>query len=256
MFNLSIHQAMHKPYKKITAQLLLFSFLLESCYNPNIGIGKQALPAPDPAYKQGQYAGEPDDKYRQQRTSHILTTADNHPVRFTYQNGQWQAAIKEYASNGFWEHRQLPVVFEPGFTLEDLVDSNPTEQKQLLHICPDEDNTDQLGYVYVGRAPGQAKPYPQLLSSPAARQEAPRSEVGLAQQQPKELGSSAIQRNRQESRQAAPHIHQAQEQKVPQAVLALPSPWQATERVADRSQLPTTPARVISNIQDTTNTEQ
>ena len=37
---------MHDASKKRTAQLLLFSLLLESCYNPNIGTGKKALPAP------------------------------------------------------------------------------------------------------------------------------------------------------------------------------------------------------------------
>ena len=49
---------MQNPYKKITASLLLFSHMLTSCYNPNIGIGKQALPTPEPADKQRQYAEE------------------------------------------------------------------------------------------------------------------------------------------------------------------------------------------------------
>ena len=237
MFNLSIHQAMHKPYKKITAQLLLFSFLLESCYNPNIGIGKRALPTPaDPADKQGQYAGESHDKYPPKPPSHTWTTADKHPVRFTYHSGQWQAAIKEYAANGSSQHRQLPVVFEPGLTLEDVVNSNPTQQKQLLHLCPSQEDPDQPGYVYVGRAPSQAKPHPQLLSSPAARQTVLPSQVGLAQQQ-----ATA------QPRQGETSPQQAQEQPGPQAVLALTGPVQEIgEGPRSQDQLPTTPARATS----------
>ena len=140
---------MYTYSKRLTAQLLLFSFLLESCYNPNIGMGKKALPTPkDPAYKQRQYAEKPYDKHREQPTSHIFTTADNHPITFTYLNGKWQAAVKEYANDSS-QRRQLPVVFEPGLALEGLVNSNPTEQKQLLHICPDKDNIDHKSYVYV-----------------------------------------------------------------------------------------------------------
>ena len=225
---------MHKPYKKITAQLLLFSFILESCYNPNIGIGKQALPTPDPADKQGQYAGEPHDKYPPKPTSHTLTTADKHPITFTYHNGQWQAAIKEHAANGSSQRRQLPVVFEPGLTLEDVVDSNPTEQKQLLHLCPSQEEPDQPGYVYVGRA--QPMPQPQLLSSPAARQTTPPSAVGLAQQQ-----ATA------QPQQGRTSPQQAQEQPGRQAVLALPSPVQQIgEGPRSQDQLPTTPARATS----------
>ena len=56
-----------------------------------------------------------------------------------YLNGLWQAEVKEYASNGSWQCRQLPVVFEVGLTLEHFVNSTPTEQKQLLHICPNEE---------------------------------------------------------------------------------------------------------------------
>ena len=216
---------MHSYGKRLTAQLLLFSFLLESCYNPNIDMGKKALPTPkDPAYKQRQYAEEPYSKHREQPTSHTCTTADNHPVKFTYHNGQWQAAVKEYANDSS-QHRQLPVVFEPGLTLEDLVNSNLPEQKQLLHIGPDKDNIDHTSYVYVGKTSSQAKPNKQLLSIPAARQAAPPSQVGLAQQQ---AGTSP---------------QQAQEQTGRQAVLALSSPWQQTGR--DR-QLPTTPARARS----------
>ena len=159
---------MYTYSKRLTAQLLLFSFLLESCYNPHIGMGKKALPAPaDPAYKQRQYAEEAYDK----------------------------------------------------------VNSNPTEQKQLL-LCPDEDNSEQPGYVYVGKTPSQAKPNTQLLSIPAARQTAPPSQVGLAQ-----------------SKQVRTSLQQAQEQPGPQAVLALTNPWQPTG--GDR-QLPTTPARARS----------
>ena len=117
------------------------------------------------------------------------------------------------------------MVFEPGLTLKDLVDSNPTEQKQLLHICPDKDNMDHISYVYVGITPSQAKPNTQLLSIPAARQTTPPSQVGLAQQQ---AGTSP---------------QQAQEQQDPQAVLALPSPWQPTGR---NEQLPPPPARAAS----------
>ena len=159
---------MYTYSKRLTAQLLLFSFLLESCYNPHIGMRKKALPAPaEPAYKQRQYAEEAYDK----------------------------------------------------------VNSNPTEQKQLLHICPDEDNSDHIGYVYVDRTPSQAKPNTQLLSRPAARQAAPPSQVGLAQPQ-----------------QAATSPQQAQEQLSPQAVLALTNPWQQTGR---DGQLPP-PARARS----------
>ena len=227
---------MHRPYKKITAQLLLFSFLLESCYNPNIGIGKKALPTPDPADKQGQYAGEPHDKYPPKPTSHTLTTADKHAIRFTYHNGQWLAEVEEHAAHGSWQRRQVPVVSEPGLTLQDVVDSNPTEQRQLLHLCPSQEEPDQPGYVYVGREPSQAKPQPQLLSSPAARQTGLQSAVGLAQQQataqPQQAGTSP---------------QQAQEQPGRQAVLALPGPVQEIgEGPRSQSQLPTTPARVIS----------
>ena len=173
---------MYNYSKKLTARLLLFSFLLESCYNPNMGMGKQALPTPaEPAYKQRQYAGEPYSKYPPKPTSHTFTTADNHPVRFTFHNEQWLAEVEEYAAHGSWQRRQLPVVFEPGLTLEDVVDSNPTEQKLLLHLCPSEEDLEKASYVYVGRAPIQAKP--QLLSSPAARQTALQSEVGPIQQQ-------------------------------------------------------------------------
>ena len=232
---------MHNYSKKLTAQLLLFSLLLESCYNPNIGMGKKAIPQAQEASGGNTYhEEEPYDKYREKLTSHTFTTADNHPVRFTFHNGQWQAEVKEYAANDSWQHRQLPVIFGPGLTLEDLVNSNPTEQKQLLHICPDEDNTDQPGYVYVGTAPVQGKPHPQLLSSPAARQTATPSEVGLPQQQattqPQPEGTSP---------------QQAQEQQGPQAVLALPSPWQQTGKGQEAPNNPSS-----CNIQATTNTDQ
>ena len=218
---------MHSYSKRLTAQLLLFSFLLESCYNPNISIGKRSIPQAQEASGGNTYhAEEPYSKHREQPTTHTCTTADNNSVRFTYHNGQWQAEVKECA-NDSCQHRQLPVVFGPGLTLRDLVDSNPTEQKQLLHICPDEDNSEQIGYVYVGISPIQAKMHLQLLSSPAARQAAPRSEVGLAQQA--KPGETSPQ--------------QAQEQPGLQAVLALSSPCQQTGR--DR-QLPTTPARARS----------
>ena len=164
---------MQNPYKKITASLLLFSHMLTSCYNPNLGMGKQALPTPaGPADKQRQYAGEPHDKYPPKPTSHTFTTADKHPITFTYHNGQWQAAIKEYASNDSWQHGQLPVVFEPGLALEDVVDSNPTEQKQLLHLCPSEEDPEQPGYVYVGRA--------QPSKAPATAAEEPSSKADSA----------------------------------------------------------------------------
>ena len=237
---------MHNPDKKIIASLLLFSHMLTSCYNPNIGIGKQALPAPaDPAYKQRQYE-EPHDKYPQKPTNLIFTTADNHPVRFTYHNGQWQAAIKECASSGSWQRRQVPVVFELGLTLEDLVDSNPTEQKQMLHICPD--------YVYIGRTPIQAKLHQQLLSSLAAREIAPRSEVGLPQQQAtiqqQPISSSAIPSKYQQAKQrkqVGTRAHQAQKQPGSQAVLALTSAGQQERGgVVDNSQLPRTPAHAGS----------
>ena len=219
---------MYTYSKKLTARLLLFSFLLESCYNPNphIGMGKKSIPPVQEASEGNTYhAGKPYEKHREQPTSHIFTTADNHPVKFTYHSGQWQAAVKEHANDSS-QHRQLPVVFEPGFTLEDLVDSNPTEQKKLLHICPDKDNIDHTSYVYVGITPSQAKPNTQLLSIPAARQTAPPSQVGLAQ-----------------PKQAATSPQQAQEQQDPQAVLALTSPRQPTGR---NGQLPPPPARATS----------
>ena len=218
---------MYTYSKRLTAQLLLFSFLLESCYNPHIGMGKKAIPQVQEASGGNTYhAGKPYDKHREQLTSHIFTTADNHPVKFTYHNGQWQAAVKECASKGSWQHRQLPVVFGPGLAFEDLVDSNPTEQKKLLHICPDKDNIDHTSYVYVGITPSQAKHHTQLLSISAARQTAPSSQVGLAQ-----------------PKKAATNTQQAQEQPGPQAVLALTNPWQQTGR---DGQLPPTPARAAS----------
>ena len=146
---------MYNPYKKLTARLLLFSLLLESCYNPNIGMGKKALPAPeDPAYKQRQYEEEP-------------------------------------------------------------------------YICPNQDNTDHPGYVYVGRGSIQEKPHPQLLSSPAARQVAPPSQVGLAQQQ-------------------ATTQHQPKE---------LGSPWQAIGGPRSQDQLRATPARARSKTLSTPSSE-
>ena len=227
---------MYTYSKKLTAQLLLFSFLLESCYNPHIGMGKKSIPPAQEASEGNTYhAGKPYEKHREQPTSHIFTTADNHPVKFTYHNGQWQAAVKEYGTNGSWQHRQLPVVFESGFTLEDLVDGNPTEQKQLLHICPDKDNIDHTSYVYVGKTPSQAKPNKQLLSIPAARQAASRSQVGLAQ-----------------PKKAATNTQQPQEQQDPQAILALTSPWQQTGR---NEQLPPPPARAASKPLLTPNSE-
>ena len=250
--------------KKLTARLLLFSFLLESCYNPNMGMGKQALPTPaEPAYKQRQYAGEPYSKYPPKPTSHTFTTADNHPVRFTFHNEQWLAEVEEYAAHGSWQRRQLPVVFEPGLTLEDVVDSNPTEQKLLLHLCPSEEDLEKASYVYVGRAPIQAKP--QLLSSPAARQTALQSEVGpiqqqaTAQQQPRQPSNSAIHSKHQQAKQpqqAGTSTQQAQEQQRRQAVLALPSPVQQIgEGPKSQDQLPTTPARARSKALPATSRE-
>ena len=187
-------------------------------------MGKKSIPQAQEASEGNTYhAGKPYSKHREQPTTHTCTTADNHSITFTYHNGKWQAAVKEYGTNGSWERRQLPVVFESGLALEDLVGSNPTEQKQLLHICPDEDNSEHPDYVYVGRSPRQAKPNTQLLSISAARKTAPRKEVGLAQ--PKQV------------------VKSTQEQPGRQAVLALTNPWQQTGR--DR-QLPTTPARARS----------
>ena len=208
--------------------------MLTSCYNPNIGIGKQALPTPaGPADKQRQYAEEPHDKYPPKPISHTLTTADKHPITFTFHNGQWQAEIKEYASNGFWQHRQLPVFFERGLTLQDVVDSNPAEQKQVIHLCASEEEPDQPGYVYVGRGP---MPQPRLLSSPAARQTTPPSAVGLSPQQA-----------RTQPQQGGTSLQQAQEQPGPQAVLSLSSPVQQIgEGPRSQGQLPTTPVRVTS----------
>ena len=134
---------MHKPYKKITASLLLFSHMLTSCYNPKIGMGKKSIPqAQEAAAGNTYHAEEPYDKYRDEPTSHTLTTADNQPIAFTYLNGQWQAEVEEYATNDSCQGRQLPVVFERGFTLQDLVDSNPAEQKQVIHLCPSEEEPD------------------------------------------------------------------------------------------------------------------
>ena len=65
---------MHDASKKLTAQLLLCSLLLESCYNPNLGTGKKALPAPAaPTYQQ-----ELQDK----PPSPCLTTPHKHPIKF------------------------------------------------------------------------------------------------------------------------------------------------------------------------------
>ena len=226
---------MYTYSKRLTAQLLLFSFLLESCYNPHIGMGKKSTPQAQEASGGNTYhEGKPYDKYREQPTSHIFTTADNHPVKFTYHSGQWQAAVKEYANDSS-QHRQLPVVFKPGLTLEDLVNSNLPEQKQLLHIGPDKDNIDHTSYVYVGKTPSQAKPNKQLLSIPAARQAAPLSQVGLAQ-----------------PKKAATNTQQAQEQPGRQAVLALPSPRQPTGR---NGQLPPPPARATSKPLPATSSE-
>ena len=126
-------------------------------------MGKKSIPQVQEASGGNTYhAGKPYSKHREQPTSHIFTTADNHSVRFTYHNEQWQAEVEEYEPNGSWQHRQLPVVFEPGLTLKDLVNSNLPEQKQLLHICPDKDNIDYTSYVYVGRMPSQAKPNTQF----------------------------------------------------------------------------------------------
>ena len=217
---------MYTYSKRLTAQLLLFSFLLESCYNPHIGMGKKSMPQAQEASEGNTYhTGKPYSKHREQPTSHIFTTADNHLITFTFHSGQWQAAVKEYANDSS-QHRQLPVVFERGFTLKDLVNSKPTEQKKLLHIYPDKDNIDHKSYVYVGKMPSQAKPNKQLLGIPAARQAASRSQVGLAQ-----------------PKKAATSLQQAQEQPGPQAVLALPSTRQPTGR--DR-QLPPPPARATS----------
>ena len=64
---------MYTYSKKLTVQLLLFSLLLESCYNPNIGIGKKFIPQAQEASVGNTYpAGEPYDKYREQPTSHTL----------------------------------------------------------------------------------------------------------------------------------------------------------------------------------------
>ena len=216
---------MYTYSKRLTAQLLLFSFLLESCYNPHIGMGKKEIPQAQEASGGNTYhEEEPYDKHREQLTSHVFTTADNHPITFTFHNGHWQAEVKEYANDSS-QHRQLPVVFEPGLALEDLVYSNLPEQKQLLHICPDKDHIDHTSYVYVGITPSQAKHNTQLLSISAARQTAPSSQVELAQ-----------------PKKAATNTQQAQEQQDSQAVLALTNPWQPTGR---NRQLPP-PTRVAS----------
>ena len=71
---------MHDASKKRTAQLLLFSLLLESCYNPNIGTGKKALPAPAaPTYQQHQYEQKPHDK----PPGLTWTPPDHHPIQPT-----------------------------------------------------------------------------------------------------------------------------------------------------------------------------
>ena len=139
---------------------------------------KKVVPAPeDCACKQCSHVEESYNAAPKQPTSPIFTTADNHLIRFTYHNDVWQAEVEAYSSNDSSQCKQLPVVFEPDFTLEHLVNSNPTEQKHLLHICPSQEEPEQPGYVYVGRAPIQEESHPKPLSSPVARQTAPPSEV-------------------------------------------------------------------------------
>ena len=168
------------------------------------------------------------------------TTADNHPVKFTYHNGQWQAEVKEYAAKGSWQHRQLPVVFEPGFTLEDLVDSNPTEQKKLLHICPDEDNAGSYRLYICRQNAHPSKDASTTFEQPSSKADSPaRREVGLAQQQ-------AIAH----PQQARTSLQQGQEQPGPASSTCLNEPLAANKkgRAASTSS--------ACNIQATTNTEQ
>ena len=82
---------MNNYSKKRTAQLLLCSLLLESCYNPNIGTGKKTLPAPAaPTYQQGQYEQKPHDK----PPGLTLTTPDKHPIQFPDHPRQPQAVVR------------------------------------------------------------------------------------------------------------------------------------------------------------------
>ena len=138
---------MYSPYKRLTAQLLLFSFLLESCYNPNIGVSKKTLPTPKGAtYQQHQYKENTCSKNLEPPTSPACTTADGQTMTFTQHNEAWQAEV--CMPNG---RRQLPVTFEPGYTIEDLIDKGPQEQQQLIHLCTNRDNIKQIDYVYVGK---------------------------------------------------------------------------------------------------------
>lgn len=90
---------MHSYSKKLTARFLLFIFLLESCYNPNIDIGRKELPASkDPANKQSQYEEGPYDKYPPSANKSHFYDSRQEPHNATSPNEQGQGEAKEYST--------------------------------------------------------------------------------------------------------------------------------------------------------------
>ena len=140
--------------KRIVALVLLLSHSLMSCYNPNMGVpDKKSISTPKKIHRDSNLSAF--DLHEELEVPSIIgTAASGREITFTKQAGIWKAQL----TNGAIVEKEketsatsMPVLCEPGYSVEGIAPIAISEQKKLIHIISREAEVKEVGYVYIGK---------------------------------------------------------------------------------------------------------
>lgn len=137
---------MYSTNKRITAVILLCSQLLTitSCSNySNIPTQPKIAPIEKKVTKKH----SKDGLVIPLVDSLMVTNADGQKLNLKYDSQRWQAEL--ITEDG--AKQVLPIMFDPDYSISDLINASKEEQRQLVHLVVSGKGTLDSTYVYVGK---------------------------------------------------------------------------------------------------------